>query len=215
MTLHRLSSSLLLAASLALPLPTAHAASFSCSKATTPAERIICGDKDLGARDSLMARLFAAALRGADRDKVRASQQSWHDTAMACVDAACVKQSYDKRIFELIATKGGRSATTEFHRGDSDRDQGSLVVAGPVDGIAAFSISATYVGKGGAAAGDVYASGANGVVRLEDGRGKIDVGQGCIVTLRRVNERSWQAAQTKSCGAQFAANISLDGLYRR
>lgn len=55
MTLHRLSSSLLLAASLVLPLPTAQAASFSCSKATTPAERIICDDKDLGARDGLMA----------------------------------------------------------------------------------------------------------------------------------------------------------------
>ena len=133
MTLHRLSSSLLLAASLVLPLPAAQAASFSCSKATTPAERIICGDKDLGARDGLMARLFAAALRGEDRDKVRASQQSWHDALMACGNAACVKQSYDKRIFELIGTKGGRSATTEFHRGNSDRDQGSLVVAGPVD----------------------------------------------------------------------------------
>lgn len=215
MTLHRLSSSLLLAASLVLPLPTAQAASFSCSKATTPAERIICGDKDLGARDGLMARLFAAALRGEDRDKVRASQQSWHDALMACGNAACVKQSYDKRIFELIGTKGGRSATTEFHRGNSDRDQGSLVVAGPVDGMVAFSISATYVGKGGAAAGDVYASGADGVVRLEGDSGKIDMGQGCVVTVSRVDARSWRAAQTAPCGAQFAANISLDGLYRR
>ena len=45
------------------------AASFDCGKASSSTERLICGHRELGVRDEMMAKLYAAERPSTDPDQ--------------------------------------------------------------------------------------------------------------------------------------------------
>jgi uncharacterized protein len=97
-----------------LSLASAGAQSFDCAKATEPAEKFICANKELSAADKKMAAAFKAAMSQlSDEGKRRLieSQRSWirYDRNVAKLDVDEVKASYTGRIDELeksISTAG-------------------------------------------------------------------------------------------------------------
>lgn len=73
-----------------------------CARAATPTEGAICADPVLAALDVRMAAAYAARLRGADPDAVRAGQRVWLDLRAACgTDPACLEGEYRARIAAL------------------------------------------------------------------------------------------------------------------
>lgn len=73
-----------------LVAPQANAASFACSKATTPFEHAICDNPALSAADEVLAKGFATATGGLTKPAVtamRADQRNWLDfAAKSCTD---------------------------------------------------------------------------------------------------------------------------------
>ena len=66
------------------PVPAAYAASFDCSKASTPFEHAICDNPELSRADEVLAQSFATALGGlgeAAAIQLRADQRTWLDFA--------------------------------------------------------------------------------------------------------------------------------------
>jgi uncharacterized protein YecT (DUF1311 family) len=72
---------------LLLGLP-AQAASFDCAQASTPLERLICGDAELSANDAVLAKAYATALGGLS-DSARATMQSNQRAWLAYAALAC------------------------------------------------------------------------------------------------------------------------------
>ncbi|AYG62171.1 hypothetical protein QD460_31195 [Rhizobium jaguaris] len=196
----------------------AHAAGLDCSKAASTVDHIICGDKSLIGRDRLMSKLYAVARNKDDNGAVRAAQQQWLAKVQACGDAACVKEQYDDRIPNLITNSSG-IATTSYSRSHSYSDgsnySGTLQMFGPDGGLAVVSISGIYAARDAATNGNVYASGLDGVATMRGGLGHMDMGDGCIVTLRRFGSQAWRITVTKKCTQEQADYIELDGVYRR
>lgn len=97
-----------------LAIASAGAQSFDCAKATEPAEKFICANKELSAADEKMAAAFKAAMSQlSDEGKRRLieSQRSWikYDRNVARLDLAEIKASYTGRINDLeksVSTAG-------------------------------------------------------------------------------------------------------------
>ena len=98
--------------------PAALAASFDCAKASTPVEKAVCANPDLGRADEVLARAYATALGGlSDEAKatIQAGQREWLGfAALACTANAkpfsaaptddqqgCLISVYRSRISEL------------------------------------------------------------------------------------------------------------------
>ena len=111
---------LLVAASLA-DSGVAGAASFPCDKATTPIEKMICGNADLSVLDETMGRYYAGAREALGRGQacLVADQRSWLRGARnACKDAACLSRTYLQRLAVLDGLQPGvsRSRTLKLPR---------------------------------------------------------------------------------------------------
>src|SRR3954447_13908329 len=93
--------------------PTAHAASFDCTKATQPAERLICADGALSALDEALAAEYArarAAVSEEGRKQLRDNQRSWLKYVNGtCRTTACMSNAYQERLTSLktIPTTSG------------------------------------------------------------------------------------------------------------
>lgn len=86
----------------------ASAAGFDCGKASSPVERLVCGDPDLNAFDSQLDGAYRGALdRSADPAAVKDGQLAWLKQRNACTEAACLAASYQRRIklLEAISDK--------------------------------------------------------------------------------------------------------------
>lgn len=80
----------------------AHAASFDCSKAHTPQEKLICFDYRLSDLDSQLAWSYTEALKQAkDPSALKQSQKDWVGTREKCTDVNCILHAYVGRIKEL------------------------------------------------------------------------------------------------------------------
>jgi uncharacterized protein len=103
-------------------VPAAQAASFDCARASTPVEKAVCANPELGRRDEVLARAYATALGGlsdAAKGTVQAGQRAWLDYAgLACTtDArpfstpltedqqACLSTVYRDRIDDLAQSR--------------------------------------------------------------------------------------------------------------
>ncbi|MGH6848409.1 MAG: tetratricopeptide repeat protein, partial [Methylocella sp.] len=79
--------------------------SFDCRKARGEAERTVCASPELSRLDAELAKLFwakMAELKGSSADDARRRQYDWGVARNQCgADAACVEQSYQRRIAEL------------------------------------------------------------------------------------------------------------------
>lgn len=106
----------------------ARAASFDCTKATTPFERAICDDEGLSKADERLARSYSFALAGlsdAASAKVKASQQAW----LSYAQRACTNENepissgeYDERMVwclsDLYQTRASGLELSRFYRGE-------------------------------------------------------------------------------------------------
>lgn len=87
-----------------MPLVSAHATSFDCTKAATTVEKIICTDAEISKLDEELNATYKAALKNAKQAApVRQSQKQWIKERNACADAACVKQKYVTRLQDYEA----------------------------------------------------------------------------------------------------------------
>ncbi|MFT4000263.1 MAG: hypothetical protein QM684_08495 [Rhizobium sp.] len=188
----------------------AGAAGIDCTKPASSGDRMICRDKSLLARDAMMKDLYAAALKQDDAARIRDRQRRWVATVQACGDAACIRQAYDDQIGVLLATKGGRSASKNFMSKGAGGNEGNLAIFGPVDGLVAVSLASTYVGPGGADAGDVNADGMDGVAPLTNGHIQLSR-DSCRIALNRIDAKTWRVSQSGVCN--FADGVTLQGTY--
>lgn len=184
-------------AALAAP-EAAPAASFACAQARTGTERLICADAALGARDEILARIYAAALRKDVDGRIRAAQRQWHGQAEACGSAACLAQAYDGRIGALLTTEGGREAATHAFSEVPEGNHGTLSAVGPVHGFAYVTLIATFVGPSGVGAGDIAVAEAEAFLDLRRGMAETPV-RGCILGVRPYGSGGWTVTQRGRC----------------
>jgi hypothetical protein len=87
------------------PQPQASAnPSFSCAKARTRGERMVCASPALAAKDRTMSNFFYSALEDADVGQRQALQRTRNNFLAyrdRCTDEACVSQAYDGRMREI------------------------------------------------------------------------------------------------------------------
>jgi uncharacterized protein YecT (DUF1311 family) len=83
--------------------PECLAASFDCERATTQAEKIICGDKDLSSLDDELNAAYKADLESlSDKKTLKDSQRKWiKEERDRCNDVQTMADAYRKRINEL------------------------------------------------------------------------------------------------------------------
>ncbi|BCZ81373.1 hypothetical protein PTKU64_50480 [Paraburkholderia terrae] len=86
-----------------LAMTSAHATSFNCAKAHSPAETLICHDDSLSRADDELGKLFKLAQRqAADRRAYRKESDSkWAWREENCRDVACLTDWYTTRIEEI------------------------------------------------------------------------------------------------------------------
>jgi uncharacterized protein len=96
---------------ISLPSP-AHAGpttspSFDCSEASTPQERLVCGDDELARLDVAMMQAFRMARDSApDRQVVIDGQRAWlRNSFRTCSDKACLTSAYRSRITNLSSNR--------------------------------------------------------------------------------------------------------------
>ncbi|AYG69039.1 MULTISPECIES: hypothetical protein [unclassified Rhizobium] len=209
MRISRSASAMVIVTLFAVPVK---AAGIDCAKPSSTSDQMICQDKSLLARDEIMGALYASALKHDDADKIRERQRRWITKVQSCSDAACIRQTYDDQIVLLQATQGGQSLSADFASKSADGNEGNLAIFGPVDGLVAVFLTSTYVGPGGAEAGDVNADGMNGVVPLTKEHAELSRDR-CKVGLDRLNAKTWHVSQTGVCN--LADGVTLQGTYRK
>jgi hypothetical protein len=89
---------------------------------------------------------------------------------------------------------------------------GTLNVVGPVHGFASVSLSSTYVGAGGAEAGDVYATGTDAFLDLRKGPATFVDGP-CKLTYGRLGADRWKVTQAGAC--DLPGGTVFAGVYGR
>ena len=79
-----------------------HAASFDCSKASSPTEKMICSDGTLSQLDGVLGDAYRKAKdRAASKAELKQKQNRWLPTRNACHDRKCIQRAYELRIKEL------------------------------------------------------------------------------------------------------------------
>jgi hypothetical protein len=175
-------------------------------------EHFVCGDAALGARDEIMARLYAAALKAGKREVVEAGQRTWLRTAQACKTAGCLASAYDRRIVDLQRLEGAGAVGADFFSEEPEGNHGTLHVVGPVHGFASVSLSSTYVGAGGEEAGDVYTAATDAFLDLRKGPAAFADGP-CRLTVERLDADRWKVTQAGTC--ELPGGTQYGGTYRR
>lgn len=92
---------------------TVHAASFDCSKAATPTEKLICANQRVSDLDEYLGRYYYTARSEVGRGAqcLVPNQREWlHTVRDACKDAACLERVYLNRLAELDPLQLGMTA---------------------------------------------------------------------------------------------------------
>lgn len=88
-----------------LAVPTAHAVSFDCAKATTFVEKEICGNSLLGKFDDALSEnykyMLASNIGDGARKNLRATQKKWLSERNKCTNNICLVDAYKKRVDEI------------------------------------------------------------------------------------------------------------------
>ena len=83
----------------------AQAASFDCTKALTPAEKMICADAELSKLDEELNAAYSNVLKeDGSATSMRITQKRWLKKRNTCLDAACLITSYKQRTALLKAS---------------------------------------------------------------------------------------------------------------
>jgi uncharacterized protein len=80
-----------------------YAASFDCTKAATPVEKLICADSQISDLDELLMQSYKKALVNTPEPEIlKIHQRSWlTDTRNKCQDSICLKRVYNERLSDL------------------------------------------------------------------------------------------------------------------
>ena len=89
-------------------------ASFDCTKAASPVEKLICTDANLAALDVKLADVFQRGMKqwasGGIAERERAAQRQWLSARNRCSSSGhasqCVEESYQRRIAEVQIQSG-------------------------------------------------------------------------------------------------------------
>lgn len=86
--------------------PCAQAASFDCAKAGTKVEHIICDSPEMSKLDEELAQSYKVVLQDQTKaDAIKQAQKQWMKERNNCLDVACVKLAYEKRLAVLEENK--------------------------------------------------------------------------------------------------------------
>ncbi len=195
--------------------PAAWAGAAQCAQAKSPAERAICADPDLQARDRAMAQAYAHALAVSPHaDELKADQRDWLKQRDACGgDAACLRPSYAQRTLELQGMGGRFDWAGRWYRVSLTPELASASLS--IDHVTAqgfrFDIGGENSGGG---QGDL-----SGLARLGDERHAAFRGNAaqdtaaCALRFIRVGAalRVEQDGDSGECGA--GEHLRYDGLY--
>lgn len=88
------------------------ATSFDCSKATTPAEKMVCSNDELSQLDDSLNLHYKKAISSSTNpDTLKSEQHVWIKKMRACKDVACLKEAYNSRLSELNSHPDTLTAT--------------------------------------------------------------------------------------------------------
>ena len=135
--------------------PHAFAASFDCSKAAAPTEKLICSDAETSALDSKLQQAYKTALAAAseavDKKALAKEQRNWIQyTRAICQEVACLRQVYAARIAVLARNEkdiiNGKSYCVMPSGGGGEHECGVYVVPyrDPNDRIDSFNESLAH-----------------------------------------------------------------------
>lgn len=95
---------------------------FSCDKASTKIEKMICGSQELSALDNLMSSLYEEVLsKTDDKDQIKQSQIAWLNSERKnCSNNKCLNKAYKQRIHFLNTRLAALGKTGERSRGHSE-----------------------------------------------------------------------------------------------
>ena len=116
---------------LALVSTVSQSASFDCTKAALPVEKLICADAELSRLDDELAVAYRTALaQASNADAFKNAQRKWlAATRGQCDDVTCIKHAYRARLGELsgpaaavpaLAEKAGFAHLNQFGGGSPD-----------------------------------------------------------------------------------------------
>lgn len=81
--------------------------SFDCKRARAGVDKTICADPQLAALDRQLAGLLALAFeQNADPAELKRAQRRWVRERNTCAEPSCIKESYERRIDELMTFTG-------------------------------------------------------------------------------------------------------------
>jgi uncharacterized protein len=87
--------------SLAL-VPSAQAASFDCSKATSMVEKTICSSKKISSLDEKLAAAYQQSLAtGSNKELLKRQQREWLIMRNTCGDGKCIEEAYLNRLRQI------------------------------------------------------------------------------------------------------------------
>ncbi|EJE50385.1 hypothetical protein PMI14_04945 [Acidovorax sp. CF316] len=209
-----------IAAALLMALaPLASAASFDCTKAKSPMEKLICSDAPLSALDEQLNTAFKEAItRSKARPQLVQWQREWLKSyeVTQCKDARCLAQEFSGRIalLQSVAPASRPSAQwngsyTRYLQGKPDKDSASLAVVGLQGGKVYLAGDAVWLGPN-AANGQVNVGEIRGVGTLRNGLLAYD-SDGCTATLA-LQRGGLAVREDDGCGGM---NVSFVGEYRR
>ncbi|NMM25735.1 MAG: DUF1311 domain-containing protein [Glaciimonas sp.] len=107
------------------------AAGFDCATAQTKVEKLICADAELSKLDEYLASAYSAALKvDGNAAYVRQEQKQWVKERNACVDASCVKNAYQNRLWAMAQSTQSTEGIEELYGKWEAGGTGGLAVYG-------------------------------------------------------------------------------------
>jgi len=200
-------------------LSRAHAASFDCSKAGTPVEKMICADPALSTLDSELGQTYIQKMHeSAQAAQLREQELKWmRDVRNKCTTPSCLEAAYKLRLAELRgsgmgaanAEEGSHSGQTPLKPGKYCRENGELDISSAKGGELTFDLNAVTVlnaSTGAVNTGDISGS----IEPTASGGRYIDKSADCILTFQ-YSASGIGVTQKGSCG--FGVGVDASGAY--
>ena len=178
--------------------------SFSCSKAISVVEKLICGDEEIALADQAAAALYRSIPKSGGI--IARDQRHWLRSRDICKNTFCLLSEYEGRISDLVQKV---PSAREYGSGP----YGTLRIVTLGKGLYAFDVQNLWVGT---APGQVHTAGASGAFRVHGNRGtrfaRADYDTGWRLT--KLPKKGWRVEclpDPFQCGG---VNALIDGDYR-
>lgn len=99
-----------------------YAASFDCSKASSPVEKMICSSEELSLLDEDMAVVFRILRENSNNSEtIRSDQLRWLKNGRGtCQDLNCIRSEYMRHIDELISNSSNSNAVSNYSSNNTE-----------------------------------------------------------------------------------------------